>query len=733
MGLIWTTVLNGGLGLGAYLVSRYGFRQPTGLPRTLAAVVLGWAWLTVGMELLGSIGYLARVPLLGWVTVGLLVGLVCLRWGRGAEESGSERGPSRSWTWEEVVAFGLVIWACVFLAGTSLLRPVKVVSDGPIYHLYFATRWWKEQRLEWIATPFGENAATYFPATGDLWFTWLLIGGGGSFLEKAGQAPFLAVCALTALALARRLGAGMASAAIATAWFLTSAPFLLFSFEPNVDTIFTAGYLLACYYFLRYALNDDGVASLSLGALAAGLALGTKAPSLVFIPPLLALGASSAIRQGKGFREKVLGVALVLLLPFTVAGYWYARNAILTGNPLYPLHLVAFGRVWLRGWYGPEVMRFSPYYLRVDDWRSLIDMSLAALDPRLTPFWLAGLAGAWMKFRSRSPLDRWVWIASALSVANVALFWLAIPYRTQQRFMIHALGLAVVPLARLFDRGLWLRWLGLGLLIAHLFTPQNWPFAQGDPPWDLSRTIPNAIPSLILLRSSHETIAFSLARLGIGMASFATAWAFAWGAERPSARRRVVAGASLIALVLIGFASAFPWGDDSRGRFFPPFREYYRGWLALDSRCGPSGSRIAYAGTNLPYYLMGVGFRNEVRYVNLDAHPRWLLHDYHLDACARASSAATWPLPRPGWDRIHPSYEDWISNLRREDIQMLVVTRANPVEGPHNLADADGFPIERHWAEDHPETFEPLYGATEGDPLFRIYRIKRSRNTTDRR
>ena len=159
---------------------------------------------------------------------------------------------------EAVVALGLILWASASLAIPSLLGPVKVVSDGPIYHLYFAARWWKAGRLFLVASPFGENAATYFPAVGDLWFTWLLAAWGGDRLAKVGQAPFLLVCALAAYGLARRLGAGRSSALIATAWFVASSPFLLFSFEPNVDTIFVAGYLLAAYFFLQYALGDGG-------------------------------------------------------------------------------------------------------------------------------------------------------------------------------------------------------------------------------------------------------------------------------------------------------------------------------------------------------------------------------------------------------------------------------------------------------------------------------------------
>ena len=133
---------------------------------------------------------------------------------------------------------------------------------------------------------------------------------------------------------------------------------------------------------------------------------------------------------------------------------------------------------------------------------------------------------------------------------------------------------------------------------------------------------------------------------------------------------------------------------------------------------------MAYAGTDLPFYLMGVGLRNEVRYVNVDAHPSWLLHDYQRHALASGNGPGTWPNPRPGWDRIHPDYESWLSNLRAQSIQLLVVTRANPSEGPHNIADRSGFPIERVWADRHPESFEMLYGEAENDPQFRLYRLK---------
>ena len=732
MPLVWTLLLNLPLGLAAWLVARDGFRQPAGMPRGLAAVVLAWVWLTVGMEGLGAYGLLARGPLLGWVALGLAIG-----WGlrfRSATEPGARPSPSATppepWERGATLAVGLVLWPALILGIRSLAGPVQVVSDGPIYHLYFAARWWKAERLFLIATPFGENAATYFPAAGDLWFTWLIAGWGGERLAKIGQLPFLLVAALAAFGMARRLGAGVSASVVAVAWFVSVTPLFLFTFDPNVDTIFVAGYLVSAFFFLRYALGDDGFPALVLGGLAAGGALATKPTGVVFVPVLLAAAGISALVRERPIGRKAVAALILAVSPLVMAGFWYGRNALLTGNPLYPLQVELFGRVVLAGWYGTDVMRLSPFYIPVRDLRAFGDLFLAVFDPRLAPVWLAALVGAWFWKRPARGPGPWFAAFSVLAIANVALFWLVVPYRTQQRFMIQAVGLTAVPLARLFDRASWLRYLGVALLAAHLLTFQGWPFGPSgqEPPWDLTAhrpmdavRVPNAAPPLILFPPLATWRVRSLSRVGLtfglGLVGLAAAWTVGRGKGRFSIRV-AAAGLGVAGLVTALIVAA---GGEARRVFFADFPEFYKGWRQLEQRSGRDGSRIAYAGTNLPFYLLGTHLRNDVRYVNVDAHRGWLLHDYHR--AARARGQGNWSYPRPGWDREHPDYDAWLANLRAEGIQMLVVTRADPNEGPHNIADADWFPIERQWAESHPETFEPLYGQFEGDHWIRLYRL----------
>jgi hypothetical protein len=482
-----------------------------------------------------------------------------------------------------------------------------------------------------------------------------------------------------------------------------------------------AGYLASAYFFLRVGLGRDGWPALLLGGLAAGEALGTKSVGNLFVPPLLLAGIVAAYRNSGGLKTTMRGAAILLAGVATTSAFWFARNAILTGNPLYPLTLKIGGATLLSGWYGPDAMKRSVYYVPVGEWRALVDTLAGVLDARAVPLWLAALLGAWAIGRARRPGDGWVWAFAAGAVLNVALYWLFIPYRTQQRFMLQGVGLAVIPLARLLDRGRWLTILATALLALHVATPHAWPFGptDADVPWDLDPRIRNAAPSLVGLGTALGN-PVALAQLALaGLAAALTTWAWArWRSGPRGGRTWGVATAAVLVLTGFGAWKTAPFEGDARLLFFPGFPDFYLGWMELDARSGPSGSRVAYAGTNIPYYLMGAG----VRYVNVEGPADWLMHDFHRRAVAEGRGE--WPNSRPGWDRERPDYAAWLANLRAAGIQLLVVTRVNPGEGAHNVADDEGFPVERVWADAHPEVFDPLYGVREGDPWFRLYRVR---------
>src|SRR3954447_26037924 len=178
---------------------------------------------------------------------------------------------------------------------------------------------------------------------------------------------------------------------------------------------------------------------------------------------------------------------------------------------------------------------------------------MGTFDPRLLPLWGAGLVGAWCWPWPRSdaprslPISLGVWAFSLLGLANLMMYWLLVPYRTQQRFMFQAIGLLAIPLARLLDRGSWLRMLATALLAVHLVTGEGWPFAtsQQEPPWDLSPAVPSIVPPILIFpylfkRSQGrlpdpEDVTSSVTLLVLGTAAFAAAWLW----SRPGRLARV--------------------------------------------------------------------------------------------------------------------------------------------------------------------------------------------------
>ena len=299
-GALGAVLWGGMLGLGGWWASGRGFRQPDGLPRALGAAVLAWAWATLGALALGLSGYLARGPLLSWAAAGLTLGGLIRVLAPDPTARPASRGEPVNGA--ATVGLALAMWAVAFSGIPSWILPERANSDAPIYHLYFAARWWKSGRLSLIPAPFGDTAVSYLPAGGEVLFAALMALADGDILARAGPFLFLVLGATSAFAIARRLGAGASGAILAVGLFVTTVPMLFFAFVADVNVIFVAGYLAAAHFFLAYARRDGGAGTLTLGALAAGGAWGSKATGTVLVPPLL-VGAAIAVLVRGGSRR----------------------------------------------------------------------------------------------------------------------------------------------------------------------------------------------------------------------------------------------------------------------------------------------------------------------------------------------------------------------------------------------------------------------------------------------
>ncbi len=618
--------------------------------------------------------------------------------------------------WRKPRGVGAMTWGGFLLASfvgayavsylvRALCYPVYVASDAPIYHLPFAIEWARQGRVTLVPTPFGESAATYFPANASCWYAWLIQIAGSELLAKAGQWPFLVAGALAVHAAARLARAdGTASVLAACAWAV--APHVLFFSSVPLSDLVLASCMVtaaACLLLWRRWQRWSGMAAAMLFL---GAGAGTKLVAVLFVAPLAALGLAWFVLRGAP-KARLPVLRFVLLIPLLAAGcaYWYGRNALLTGNPFYPAHVQSGDWVIFQGWYTTYTLRnTSPYAIPVTDWQRLASIVVRVCTPGLVPLYAAA---ALIAFFDRRPglagLVAIVWL-------HWFLYWVVNPYQTQERFLLGTLALMAIGLARLLTRWRWLAWpAGIAVLIQPLFPqPDLWGILgraelAGFEPFPPLVSFP---AELVPVRGPEAVVVLAAAVVTAVLRW--TGWRRWWVVP--------MAGAAAFALA----ASASPVLYVARApralRFYPVW-EHTAGWLALEDASPREGATVAYAGTNLRYYLYGIGLRNRVVYVNVEGDADDLMHDFHRRAVAAGHPLAT--TSRPTWGHRRPQFHVWLQNLKALGVDLLFVTDLNRRGGVYPCG-LGGFPIERTWAAWHPEIFELI---ASGEKFF-LYRVR---------
>ena len=137
----------------------------------------------------------------------------------------------------------------------------------------------------------------------------------------------------------------------------------------------------------------------------------------------------------------------------------------------------------------------------------------------------------------------------------------------------------------------------------------------------------------------------------------------------------------------------------------------------------PEPVRVAYTGTDLSFGLYGPHLKNAVYHAPINIHGMNKFHECneYLKRTGRYSMPET---DRIDFCRRDPHYPAWMAALAGADTDVLYVSVLHKNDAPHLMHDRQGFPIERYWAETHPESFEPLdYNRTHPGSPVRMYRV----------
>jgi hypothetical protein len=228
------------------------------------------------------------------------------------------------------ILLGLVVLALVVDVVAATAPPTS--ADALRYHLALPERWLDLGRMDdsfwdWDGIlPFGVEM---------LFAQGLALGGG----ETAGAIGALlgVLAALAVYGLGRELAEGSATAGVAAAALFVLQGIVTWEATSSFVELGLTFYLtLAVWFAVRYWRDRAGIDAGWTGFFV-GAAAGTKYHALV-LGTLVILGVAALAG-----RSRVRHVALALALAVLAGGAWYAKNAIVTGNPAYP---AVFGGKW---------------------------------------------------------------------------------------------------------------------------------------------------------------------------------------------------------------------------------------------------------------------------------------------------------------------------------------------------------------------------------------------------
>ena len=209
-------------------------------------------------------------------------------------------------------------------------RLAPIVNDALTYHLPAAVQWLQTGRLGLYEAWYYNPANTYSPLAGSALIAWWLAPMHNDVLARFVQVPALLLVFFAMIQIVRALGVSTTVAALIAGGAVASRP-LISQTILTKDDLYLAAFFASAVAGLTRAKLTDPLGPWRVGV-AVGLMLATKYTALLSVP-LLLLAVDAPARAGWRARHWLAAVLCVVAL----ASPWYVRNAILTGNPLFPV------------------------------------------------------------------------------------------------------------------------------------------------------------------------------------------------------------------------------------------------------------------------------------------------------------------------------------------------------------------------------------------------------------
>lgn len=438
------------LSAGLFILDHIGMGELPRAQRGPLALALGLGVFSLATLGLGLAGLLTRQVFVPLVAAAGATGAV-----RGAKFLGGLRSRREPWTPTERVLVAFAALGGLITVVYALLPPMEF--DALEYHLGAAADYYAKGRISYITY----NVYSNFPCNSEMLYLMSMALSGSKLAGAIIGNVLNAYIAIAAAIAAYGLGAYIScqrAGAFAAAALITSMGFFAVAtgvYVEPLQTLYIVLAVIAVWEFIEIGRRSALVA----GALLVGLAMGVKYTSAVLVAVPL---AASVLLVQESIARRIKAFVIFSVVAMLVVAPWLVKNAVFTGNPVYPLIYKVFdGRDWSPLQDARWAFAHTPKGgLAFEQWaRHIFALFFSALDISLLSFVFIPFA------LTKRPLSQRLLFVLAFALLYVFL-WFALTHRID-RFTVPAFavmgavsgaGFAAIPQG-------WIRRLTTGAIV----------------------------------------------------------------------------------------------------------------------------------------------------------------------------------------------------------------------------------------------------------------------------
>ena len=230
---------------------------------------------------------------------------------------------------------GASVALVLFWVANAIGAGIYLSVDDRVYHAANAAQWIVSGRIG--LTPF--TYQSYFPLNAEVLCAWFMLPLGNDAVVGLTGLVYAALFVVATTGMLRRMGVSLASSLMAPVVVLSST-FIIDYCATFSDVDFGGPAVLMASISLVGArrLRQGLLLRWLLAGGLAGFAAGMKVPFALVAVVVMVVTAAAAARES-GRRAGVRALALFGVAMVAFGGYFYLRNLLETGTPLYPAQL----------------------------------------------------------------------------------------------------------------------------------------------------------------------------------------------------------------------------------------------------------------------------------------------------------------------------------------------------------------------------------------------------------